>query len=299
MAGCIQVVWKNNYLHEGLHRIATLYGDKLTRYELELLRMNRFFMMTEGGNAMSMDDVSEMANAWLKSCLKSTNFKDNVERSRYIGSTRKCAYETFGYRSGRSSRLESSKKVNVSQILALLDRCKIFDDHTAERKFDADFIWREVQIPKATGSKRDAERESINLTRGKSQLFNVLCVTEDEQDNCQFLDSEEVVEEDSKNASLMSSRAGSVVCDYYADESSSSSDESDDENDYCAEGVTNAAKKASRITKRKLSNLITKDLLGIDGDDAMHNVKRRYEKEKNIERMNWLQWYKCLIVILN
>ena len=88
---------------------------------------------------MSMDDVNEMANSWLKSCLKSPSFENNVERSKYIGTLRKCAYETFGYRKGKSVRLESSQEVNISRILSLLDRCKIFEDHTLERKFDADF----------------------------------------------------------------------------------------------------------------------------------------------------------------
>ena len=62
---------------------------------------------------------------------------------------------------------------------------------------------------------------------------------------------------------------------------SSSSDESDSEG---VDGVANEAKKVSRIPKKKLSPLIRKDLLGVDGDDAMHNAKKLYEKEKAREQ---------------
>ena len=279
--GAYKLCGKNNYYTEGLHRISMLYGSKLTNFDLEMLRVNRFFLMTEGGNAMSLDDVNEMVNAWKKSFLKSPNFKDNIERSKYTATLRKCAYQTFGYREGRTARLEANQEVHVSKIVALLDRCNIFGDVSVKREFDKEFFWNHVKIPKATGSKKDADRESMDLTIGKSRLFNVLCVTETEQETENFLKDEEDVDDDVDNASLMSSRAGSVVDrndGYAADSDSDSGDERD------ASDVTNEAKKVSKVDKKKLSNLIHKDLLGVDGDDAMHDMKKLFERDNERDR---------------
>ena len=148
----------------------------------------------------------------------------------------------------------------MRKIVVLLDRCNIFDDLTVKREFDKHFFWKQVKIPKATGSKKDADRETMDLTIGKSRLFNVLCVTKAEQEVENFLKDEEDVDEDADNASsLMSSRAGSVVDwndGYHADSSDSSDDDSGDKGD--AEAIANEAKKVSKVEKKKLCNLCIK-----------------------------------------
>ena len=120
----------------------------------------------------------------------------------------------------------------------------------------------------------------MDLTVGQSRLFNVLCVSEAEQEVENFLRDEEDVDDDADNASMMSSRAGSVVDQnegYHADSSDSSDNESGDEGD--PEAIANEAKKVSKVEKKKLSHLIQPDGLGVDGDDAMHNMKRLFERD--------------------
>ena len=159
--GSYKLSGKNNYMQEGMHRMETLYGESMSDYDLELLRCNRFFKMMKNGSAMSLDDVNESYNLWLKKCLNHGDLSENIKRSKYIASLRCCAYECFGYREKKSKRLEASKRVNVTKLRGLLERVELFQDPNNEREFDEDFFWSRVQMPKATGNEKHRAREAI------------------------------------------------------------------------------------------------------------------------------------------
>ena len=61
-----KIAGKTNYVNETLHRIDTLYGDKMESEELEWKQRNQLFIMSEGGNAMGLDKVDELLNLWNK-----------------------------------------------------------------------------------------------------------------------------------------------------------------------------------------------------------------------------------------
>jgi hypothetical protein len=134
--GAFKLAKKKNYVQEGLHRIDTLYGGALTPVELEEFRCNRFFLMTEDGNAMSMDEVNEHVNHWFKKCLCSPTFKNNVVKSKHIMTLKRCSADVFGRFDGKRSRSEASQKVNVDKLIALFERTGIFPSEEIEKKFD-------------------------------------------------------------------------------------------------------------------------------------------------------------------
>ena len=56
--------------------------------------------------------------------------------------------------------------------------------------FDDNFFWREVNIPKATGTDRDKKKEEVVMSNGLKGLFNVMCVAEEtRQDYTEFEES--------------------------------------------------------------------------------------------------------------
>ena len=72
--GAFKLCRKNNYVTETLRRIELLYGfGRMTNTERESLRINRFNVMTIGGNAVSNDKLNEFQNLWNKCCVMSPN----------------------------------------------------------------------------------------------------------------------------------------------------------------------------------------------------------------------------------
>lgn len=162
----------------------------MTDVELENFRANRFFLMTALGDCMSLDEVNELLNLWFKKCLVSPTFQINVNRSKHIMCLMKCGYETFGTSKRRSSK--TSQEENVEKIVLLLERTNVFPVQTSlTRMFDDNFFWREVRIPKASGTDRDKQKEEVVMEGSMKGLFNVMCVGEEmrqeyseyEQDN--------------------------------------------------------------------------------------------------------------------
>ena len=74
--GPFKLCKKDNYVTETLRRIELLYGfGRMTNTEHESLRINRFNVMTIGGNAISNDLLNEFQNLWNQSCVMSPNFE--------------------------------------------------------------------------------------------------------------------------------------------------------------------------------------------------------------------------------
>eukprot|EP00956_Cyclotella_meneghiniana_P045051 scaffold350880_cov96-Cyclotella_meneghiniana.AAC.1 len=162
--GAYKACNKKNYAEEGMHRIDTLYGlDGMTDVELENFRMNRFFVMTELGDAMSLDEVNELLNSWFKKCLLAPTFQINVDRSKHIMTLMKCGYQTFERSSKRSKR--TSQEENVQKLTELFERSDVFPvNDTLSRVFDDNFFWTHVKIPKATGTNKDKDKESASMS---------------------------------------------------------------------------------------------------------------------------------------
>ena len=62
---------ENNYVTETLRRTNDfLYETEFENWEFEGLRINQFFVMNEGGSAVSLDKLNEFLNLWKKDVLR-------------------------------------------------------------------------------------------------------------------------------------------------------------------------------------------------------------------------------------
>ena len=102
--GAYKICGKTNYVTETLHRMDTLYGDDMNDHDLEWLRMNKFFVLSEGGHAVTMDELNEFLNLWNKSCVGTSDFELFCARSKHIMALKKSSYATFGQRTNCPKR---------------------------------------------------------------------------------------------------------------------------------------------------------------------------------------------------
>ena len=100
--GAFKLAEKQNYVTETLHREDVLYGEDMPSEELEWKRRNQLFLMTEGGNAMSLDEVNELLNLWNKGTVTAQDFETVCERSRYVMVSRASAFDSFGCQTKKS-----------------------------------------------------------------------------------------------------------------------------------------------------------------------------------------------------
>ena len=94
---------------------------------LENIRLNICFVMIDGGDAISLDELNEILNLWNKSCVGTPYFAKACERSKLIMLLRKCAYETYGKRESHS--VSCSDTLDISRIIDLFVRANIFESH--------------------------------------------------------------------------------------------------------------------------------------------------------------------------
>lgn len=277
--GAYKACGKKNYVEEAFHRIDTLYGELMSDYELENFRANRFFLMTALGNAMSLDEVNELLNLWFKKCLIAPTFQKNINHSKHIMTLMKCGYEVFGKKSRRSMR--SAQAENIEKLIKLFERTNIYpiDDNTS-RDFDKNFFWQQVQIPKASGTNRDKDKESANISDGYKSLYNIMCVSEDVRpDYAEF--EEDIGPNDDDATSVMSSVAGREdVATLNDDENSDGEGEGGDTD----KKITTSLQRIGNVQRKKQSPLLFKELLGEDGDDAMHGLKEKHLKSLAITK---------------
>lgn len=262
----------------------TRYGPNMSQFDLETLRMNKFFLMTKGGHGMSLDEVNELLNSWFKKFLKSPSLQTNVENSKHVMTLRKCAYESFGYKEHKTgSRLEATQRNNVNKIVGLLKRVNVYPKEAVSRDFDKDFFWQHVDRPKSVGTKADKAKETVTIVLGKKRLHSVLCQAEDVREDLGLGEFEmEKDDEDNECTSIMSSRAGSIANDAEFRNHGLNMDSDDDDNDkdeMTEEALVSGLKLLGNVKRRKMSPLIHKDLLGVDGQVAMVGTKKTYSKE--------------------
>ena len=58
--GAFKLLGKSNYLTDTLYHEDTLYGEGMFSNELEWKRLNQVMVMTEGSDAMSLDETNEL-----------------------------------------------------------------------------------------------------------------------------------------------------------------------------------------------------------------------------------------------
>eukprot|EP00956_Cyclotella_meneghiniana_P018747 scaffold31518_cov56-Cyclotella_meneghiniana.AAC.3 len=184
----------------------------------------------------------------------------------------KCGYQTFGRAPNRSKR--TSQAENVDKLIALFKRSDIYPlDDTKSRDFDDNFFWRHVEIPKASGTNKDKNKESAKISEGMRGLFNVVCVPEDVRNDFTEFEEDDGPNDDEVN-SVVSSVAGR---DEAVQDEVDRSDEEDEEGD-TDKKVQTTLKRIGNVQRKKRSPLLFKELLGDDGDDAMHGLKEKHLK---------------------
>ena len=65
-------------------------------------------MLSEGGNAITLDELNEFLNLWNKSCVGTPNLETFCEHSKHILTLMKSAYATFGRKTGKRHHAISS-----------------------------------------------------------------------------------------------------------------------------------------------------------------------------------------------
>ena len=176
--GAFKLTGKTNYVAEGCHRIDTLYGGGLTPDELEWRRVNQLFLMTEGGHAMSLDEVNEMQMLWIKGTVKSPQFATACERSKYLMASKACAQEELGSTTKKSN--PTSFESDVSTIADLLLKGDIYPKETSEKRVFDDKFWWDLVRPRTSkvGSDKARLREIVPEADHILPLFQVLSNTD-------------------------------------------------------------------------------------------------------------------------
>ena len=91
---------------------------------MENLRLDGLFVMSEGGNAVSLDELNDFLNIWNRSCIGVLNFGKACDCFKHITMMRKCAYEAFGKKYTRSDA--SNQEVAISRIVVLFEQADVF-----------------------------------------------------------------------------------------------------------------------------------------------------------------------------
>ena len=145
-------------------------------------------------------------------------------------------------------------------------------DDTLSRDFDDNFFWRQVRIPKADGSKKDSDKEQATISPGMKGLFNVICVPEDIRQD--YTEYEEDGDADDDIVSTVSTVAGVEVENPMEDDNSDTEEPELDTDTR----IETSLKHLGNVQRKKRSPLLLKELLGDDGDDAMHGMKEKHLK---------------------
>ena len=139
-----------------------------------------------------------------------------------------------------------------------------------------------VERPKAVGTKTDKAKETVSIRKGNKRLFSILCENEDTREDPGFGEFELGKDEnDDDGVSIMSSRAGSIANDGEFDGNALQLDSETEENDnheMSEEALESGLKLLGNVKRRKMSPLIHKDLLGVDGQVATVGMKKTHTK---------------------
>ena len=287
--GAYKVSGKSMYVPESLKRMELLYGDSLTDWEREEMRLNRLITLSAGGNAVAFDECNELLNLWDKGCVSCPNFGTVCAHSQNVMPAMKCSYETYG-RKQRSPYIRHSSQLTATEkMVALFDKANIFKVYGSEKRtMTPNFFWNYVKRPLNVGSKKDKANEHPEITAAHRNLFQQLCTTEGHN---QFEDFDLPSDEDDDDlVSVVSSCMGSLDGDGgldVEDEEGPGEQEEDwerlNEKDKDARH-SESLKHLGNVKKKCMSLNIMKDMLGFDGDHALKDIKKWREKKVAKER---------------
>ena len=161
---------------ETLRRMDTMYGQQMMNHELEWIRMNDVFVLSAGGNAITMDELNKFLNLWNKSCVGTSIFETFCERSKLILTLMKSAYAVFGHKRRKRHHVIGSQENSIQKLVDFFTDTNIFpsgDDLPHE--LTKDFFWDRVCQPKKFGSVRARNKEEVTLSVGSKLLHARLC----------------------------------------------------------------------------------------------------------------------------
>jgi hypothetical protein len=282
---------KDNYVTEGLYRNDLLYGPLTTDLMLEHMRVNRYFVMSEDGGAMSMDELNELVNLWIKGCHSTEDFSKICDRSRFLMVIRKCAFETFGVKKRhRGTSQKATQEEGIASALEFFRQAEIFVDSNRSREMTNDFFWAFVKVQKATGTEKDAARENVEETPETSALHQVLFDPQsvytrhwDEEKNKDECADETVNEDDderSVNTFNLRRRDGNAGVEDEGGPGNVEGWENMEEDESGNADEVNSAMRIGRMKRAPMSSNILKDALGVDGCLAFRDEAKRHEKKK-------------------
>ncbi len=279
--GAFKSCGKTNYVTEIMHRIDALYGPDMTDDELEWLRINCFFVMTEGGNAVTLDELNEFLNLWNKSSVTSPNFATVCERSKHVLLSHACAYEAFG-KAKPTKRTGASREANVASLVKVFAEADVFPvDASVNRKMTDSFFWNLVERPTNVGATKHHDKEKVERTAAEEAIYNIVCRTDAERNDT---DVGFDADSDNDNESVVSSCMGSIASrTSNLVEDDVDTPEGDDgwerlEETEPRETIGQSLKHLGNVKKRPMSSLILKDLLGSDGALATKDIKKGHVK---------------------
>ena len=290
--GAYKLSGKKNYVTETLHRMEEIYGEKMNDIRRESIRMNRFFVLSEGGDAVTFDELNELLNLWNKQSGRTLNFSTACDQPRFVILMRKCAYEAFGKRK-ETSAVKPSQQAAIAKLIAFFERARIFDPSNGKRTLEKDFFWNLVRRPTKIGSKRIENREKVPLSKTMNEVYNRLFHFGDKSDDYANFD-EDLDDAASAASSCMGDdtreRGVAEVEDKDAPDDPDGLDGDEDWGDIKGKErtakITESLKKMGNVRQKPMSPLILKDLLGIDAEIALKDIqksranKHRREKRK-------------------
>ena len=290
--GAYKFAGKTNYVPEAMKRAELMNGDKLTDWEIETIRRNRLLTLTLQGNKVSFDELVELLNLWNKGSISPPNFATKCYHSGFVMAARKCAYETFGVRLSATGKATSQSSA-TELMINLFEEASIFQVFSGgARTMVPNFFWDYVQRPENVGSQADKELENVELSDGHKILFQQLCKTDEQQNYFETFDARDD-EDDDDLVSVVSSTFGSDD----EDDSLELDDEEgpgdgDDWGDLDGPSrdvkIGDSLKRLGNVAKKCMSKHILSDMLGVDGDKVMVNVKEAREDKlkKELRKLN-------------
>ena len=230
---------------------------------------------------MLLDEVNEMQMLWIKGTVKSPQFSIAYERSRYLMASKACAQEELGSTTRKSK--PTSFESDVSTIADLLLKGDIYPKETSEKRVFDDKFWWDLVRPRASkvGSEKARSREMVPEADHIRPLFELLSSTDaNEYDEFELDESRD----DDADVSVVSSTmisAGSTIHDLSVEDDLDSEDVVEEDWERLDEGERNATidstlKQLGNSTKKVVSPLILKDILGEDGDLALKNTAKSH-----------------------
>ena len=258
--------------------MSLLYGSEITDEELEWMRRNRLFVMTDGHGAMSLDELNELINLWNKGVVLSPSLDNVCEKSRYILPTRACLFET--YKPLTKMKVISLCENDVDSLLKLLSKANVFPaDRKLRRTMHSEFFWLLISPRKSVGSEKDQAKERVEIDTAENNLFDILCSVDDSK----HYDTYDSDDKEVSNSSSCFGSTGSNENPRVEDEDRLDWDVLDEETRRIQ--IANSLKRLGNVKRRKISPHILTDYMSSEFHEGLTAMKKNYEDSVRREKM--------------